>query len=259
VGFGVGGSTIPFDLLAEFAPSKHRGTFLIYIEYFWTIGSIFVVVFAWFLLTDHGWRALSFTAAIPVCLSLGGAILLLPESPRWLLAKGRVKEAEQVIAEAAILNSTAMSQFSLCPIVDSDCHQEASIRDLLGKEAIKISIPLWIVWFCFGVAYYGLVLLITSVFSTGDSDDDGSESCSFNFGGILQSTCAEIVGVFIAALTIDRWGRIGTQSVFYAIGGVTALMIGIHMPSAGLLVFSFLARLSAMASSCAAWVILLCA
>jgi hypothetical protein len=38
VGFGVGGAVVPFDLLAEFLPNKHRGTFLIYIEGFWTIG-----------------------------------------------------------------------------------------------------------------------------------------------------------------------------------------------------------------------------
>ena len=38
VGFGVGGAVVPFDLLAEFLPNEHRGTFLIYIEGFWTIG-----------------------------------------------------------------------------------------------------------------------------------------------------------------------------------------------------------------------------
>lgn len=47
VGFGVGGGTVPFDLLAEFLPNSHRGQYLMYIEYFWTIGCIFVVSFAW--------------------------------------------------------------------------------------------------------------------------------------------------------------------------------------------------------------------
>jgi hypothetical protein len=32
VGFGVGGLTVPFDLLAELSPVTHRGKFLIYIE-----------------------------------------------------------------------------------------------------------------------------------------------------------------------------------------------------------------------------------
>jgi MFS family permease len=48
VGFGVGGCTVPFDLLAEFLPNSHRGQFLMNIEYFWTLGCIFVVGFAWY-------------------------------------------------------------------------------------------------------------------------------------------------------------------------------------------------------------------
>jgi hypothetical protein len=35
VGFGVGGLTVPFDILAEVLPTKHRGKNLLYIEYFW--------------------------------------------------------------------------------------------------------------------------------------------------------------------------------------------------------------------------------
>jgi MFS family permease len=38
VSFGVGGISVPFDLLAEYLPTSHRGKFLMYIEYFWTIG-----------------------------------------------------------------------------------------------------------------------------------------------------------------------------------------------------------------------------
>ena len=35
VGFGLGGATIPFDLLAEFLPQSSRGQFLMNINYFW--------------------------------------------------------------------------------------------------------------------------------------------------------------------------------------------------------------------------------
>ena len=81
-GFGVGGSTIPFDLLAEFLPNSHRGRFLIYIEYFWTLGSMFVAGVAWVLLSSSGWRVLTYVTAIPVAVSLVGSVFVLPESPR---------------------------------------------------------------------------------------------------------------------------------------------------------------------------------
>lgn len=69
VGLGIGGANIPFDLLAEFLPASHRGRFLIYIEFFWTIGSILVTAIAWTTLSVHGWRTMTYLTAIPVTLT----------------------------------------------------------------------------------------------------------------------------------------------------------------------------------------------
>jgi MFS family permease len=69
VGFGVGGLTVPFDLLAEFMPTSSRGQFLLYIEYFWAFGSIFVSFMAWAFLESQGWRFLTYMTAIPVAVA----------------------------------------------------------------------------------------------------------------------------------------------------------------------------------------------
>ena len=78
VGFGVGGLTVPFDLLAEFLPSAERGKYLLYIEYFWTLGSFYVV-----------------SAPVAICSVI--SIVYLPESPRWLLLKGRIGKTNDAI------------------------------------------------------------------------------------------------------------------------------------------------------------------
>ena len=113
VGFGVGGLTVPFDLLAEFLPTSHRGSFLLYIEYFWTLGSLFVAGMAWIILNNSGWRVLTFITIVPVLLSSIGCVLYLPESPRWLLEKGRVEEAEKIVRDAAIINGTNIGKSSI--------------------------------------------------------------------------------------------------------------------------------------------------
>lgn len=108
VGFGIGGANIPFDLLAEFLPSSHRGQFLIYIEYFWTFGSLFVSGLAWASLSRYGWRFLTIMTAIPVTATSLFSVWCLPESPRWLLLKGRISEAEDVVRQAAAVNGIKM-------------------------------------------------------------------------------------------------------------------------------------------------------
>ena len=65
-GFGIGGANIPFDLLAEFMPISQRGQFGVYIELFWTFGSMIVAGLAWGTLDRDGWHNLAYYTAIPV-------------------------------------------------------------------------------------------------------------------------------------------------------------------------------------------------
>lgn len=264
VGFGVGGSTIPFDLLAEFLPNSHRGRFLIYIEYFWTIGSMFVAGTAWVLLSHSGWRVLVYVTAIPVTLSLIFSIFVLPESPRWLLEKGRTVEAEEIMRNAMAYNGTTSfldkyPNFRLKHLVIE--HQDVSPFEFLKPGQRGLSIPLWTVWIAFGFSYYGIILYVTRVFDhTNDEDDDvnDDESCDFDYREIFLSALSELIGVLIAAFIIDRYGRVPTQTLLYFLSGVGALMMGILSSSdtseSVIAVFGVVARCSVMGASCATWV-----
>mmetsp|Transcript_26799 Transcript_26799/g.45206 ORF Transcript_26799/g.45206 Transcript_26799/m.45206 type:complete len:537 (-) Transcript_26799:373-1983(-) len=260
VGFGVGGSTIPFDLLAEFLPNSHRGRFLIYIEYFWTIGSMFVAGTAWILLSDSGWRVLVYVTAIPVTLSLIFSIFVLPESPRWLLEKDRVAEAEVIMREAVEYNGTTLSNpdFRLKHVLVQ--HPDVSFTDFIKPGQRGLSIPLWTVWLAFGFSYYGIILFITRIFdhTNDEDDDDGEDSCDFEYQEIFVSAASELVGVLVAAFIIDRWGRVPTQTILYFLAGVGSLMMGIlsavDLSDDVVSAFGVLARCSIMGASCATWV-----
>ena len=103
-GFGIGGASIPFDLLAEFMPISQRGAFGIYIELFWTLGSMLVAGMAWGTLDRDGWHNLAYYVATPVAITCIASYFYLPESPRWLLIKGHHEEAKRVIEDAASVN-----------------------------------------------------------------------------------------------------------------------------------------------------------
>ena len=71
VGIGLGGLTVPFDILAEFIPTETRGKYLILIELFWTLGSFLTVLAAYGTLGQGiSWRIFVVICALPCFLSM---------------------------------------------------------------------------------------------------------------------------------------------------------------------------------------------
>ncbi len=250
-GFGIGGASVPFDLLAEFLPASHRGTFLIYIEYFWTLGSMFVAGLAWATLDQYGWRFLAYMTALPVMLASVVSFFYLPESPRWLMIKGRVAEAEEIVRAAALVNNIVMEPFRLVPLnADELSIKDASYLDLLrDKEAMRTSIPLWVVWAMFGFTYYGIILFVGRLYSTSDDDDSDDKKCSFDYASIFINSTAEVVGCTMGAIFIDRWGRVRSQTLFYLLAGGAVFLMGFENKATAVLIVGFLARIGALAAS----------
>jgi len=255
-GFGIGGASVPFDLLAEFLPTSHRGQFLIYIEYFWTIGSMFVAGLAWATLSQQGWRFLAYMTAIPVLFASVASYFYLPESPRWLLIKGRVAEAEEIVRAAALVNGVTMEPYRLAGVtVDELSIKDATYMDLFrDKEAMRTSIPLWIVWTMFGFTYYGIILFVGRLYSTDDDDGSDDKKCSFDYESIFINSTAEVVGCTVCALCIDRFGRVKSQTLFYLLAGFSVFLMGFETGVTAVMVVGFMGRIGALAASSATWV-----
>ncbi|MFT0520161.1 MFS transporter [Pseudomonas faucium] len=99
IGIGLGGDfSVGHAMLAEFAPRKHRGVLLGSFSVIWTFGYVAATFVGTALLSlgDDAWRYMLASSAIPA-----GLILLArigtPESPRWLLNRGRGDEARAIV------------------------------------------------------------------------------------------------------------------------------------------------------------------
>ncbi len=267
VGFGIGGSNIPFDLLAELLPMQQRGSFLIYINYFWTFGSTFVSLLAWIYLDDYGWRFLAFITMIPVAFTSFFSMYYLPESPRWLLTQNRIREAENVIKYSMKCNGvTEIPNFRIKPLSGLPERQPTQPHNMqshspdgnhnnhsswhqtilqIGKESVTL--PLWVIWFSFGFGYYGLLLFISRLYSSNSSSE---LSCSFDYSIIFYSSLAELVGVTLSLFLLDCFGRIKIQKIFYALTGIATFFMGCSFSNNYfLMIASMIGRMTIMTSS----------
>jgi MFS family permease len=271
VGFGVGGLTVPFDTLAEFVPTSHRGTNLLFIEYFWTAGTMLVPVAAYVSLgndtiedgkQDNSWRVFVILCAIPSLISTILGLIYVPESPRWLLAQGRHDEAVSILRTAAICNGK--NPDLLFPVgtqvIDEEDEGDSNCFDLLSPKWRKITLTLWGTWAGFAFVYYGTIIAITLIFDGSEQTSvDSDQIYSFDYGAIFTSASAELAGTTLIILLVDRVGRIPSQSASYLLGGISVFCLCIlasqDNPHRGQLILtSFLARMFFMSASCATWV-----
>ncbi|GKY95332.1 hypothetical protein MPSEU_000495000 [Mayamaea pseudoterrestris] len=262
IGFGVGGLTIPFDTLAEFLPAKGRGTNLLLIEYFWTVGCLYVVAAAYCTLqgADAQWQKLVLLCNLPCVAALIIGYVCVPESPRWLVSRGRCDEALHVLRKVAKINGLdAQTVFPQgLELAQEEHGPEATIADLLQPEWRAITLCLWGTWCGFAFGYYGAILTITKVFKSSDSSPSTTSPYSFDYSAIFVSSSAEILGTTLAILAIDRLGRIPSQVASYVAAGISICLLGIlseeHASRNILVALGFLTRVFEMCGTCSTWV-----
>lgn len=98
VGLGVGAASFVTPLyLAEMAPAAHRGRLVTMNNLFVTLGQVVAYLVGWALAAHAGgWRWMVGLGAVPAALQCA-LVVLMPETPRWLVRAGRADEARAVV------------------------------------------------------------------------------------------------------------------------------------------------------------------
>lgn len=98
-GLGIGGEVpVAATYVSEITKARHRGRFVLLYELFFPAGLLMATVVAAWVVPNWGWRAMFAIGAAPALLM----VFLqrrVPESPRWLAAKGRLPEADEVLTK----------------------------------------------------------------------------------------------------------------------------------------------------------------
>src|ERR1700748_3637968 len=131
VGFGsMAATTAQNPLIVEITPTRYRTFVSSMMVVRAALGSMFASRVSASLLPVIGWRGVAFTGAAPIVSSLL-ILLIVPESIRWLLSRGRHEDARR---EAAKLLGVAEASISL-PAAAPPAQKAGSMAELLGDPA----------------------------------------------------------------------------------------------------------------------------
>ncbi|MGU3405002.1 MFS transporter [Methylobacterium brachiatum] len=222
-GLGVGG-TLPVDyaMMAEFLPADRRGRWLVALEGFWAVGT---VVLALASLAAHGtrpeeaWRIVFMITAAPALVGLGLRILI-PESPLFLLRRGRTAQAEAVLARVARTNGRPASAPNLSQAARS-LGTPKSAGSIFRPDLRRRSALILAVWLLVSASYYGVfVWLPVRLAGQGFGFLRGEAF-------LVLVALAQLPGYALAAYGVERWGRRPTLIAFLLLSAFGCLAFGI--------------------------------
>ncbi|HXO33533.1 MAG TPA: sugar porter family MFS transporter [Candidatus Acidoferrales bacterium] len=97
IGIGIGFTSVTAPVyVSELAPPQSRGMLIGLYQFALTVGIALANLVGYWLAVQQAWRLMFGIAVVPTVFFLG-VILTVPESPRWLFAHGRPKEAAAVL------------------------------------------------------------------------------------------------------------------------------------------------------------------
>ncbi|GAV09099.1 hypothetical protein RvY_18696 [Ramazzottius varieornatus] len=196
-----------FILFAEMLPPKHRGKMLVLTQLFWATGSFVLIAAAAVIIPRFGWRWLMIFTAILSWVSLG-FFKLVPESPRYLLATGKYEKAVTLLNKIAATNKTSLPEGRLFqPAVQ----EHGKIKDMFSPYYRRITLQLFIVWFCMTFGYYGVVLGSTEIVERARvCDISGNIIDEHTSVAVQECGCRQLTPDDYVTLIIGTLGEFGS-------------------------------------------------
>lgn len=231
LGIAVGGaSTVVPVYLAELAPFEIRGSLAGRNELMIVVGQLAAFVINAVIGNVWGhhesvWRYMLAIAAVPA-IALFFGMLRVPESPRWLVERGRLNEARTVLETIRPLDRAHAEVADVQCMAEEEgaiAEKTMSLKEILSNKwlvrILLVGIGLGVAQQLTGInsiMYYGQIVLIEAGFT---------ESAAL-IANIAPGVIA-VIGAFIALWMMDRVNRRTTLLWGYSLTTICHILIGI--------------------------------
>lgn len=215
--------------IAEISPPKNRGALVSLNQLGIVIGILVSYLASWRLssLGENSWRWMLGVATVPSVIFLVG-LFAIPESPRWLISRGRNAEAEKTLTR--LFGETAAAD-EMTSVKSSASAEEGSWGEVFSRSMRKpLAVGMLLALFSQvtgvnAVLYYGSVIV---------SEHFPNQSAGVALAANVIIGTVNLIATIVAMIFLDRWGRriiLMTASAGMAVA-LAVLVIGLNVQGA---------------------------
>lgn len=245
-GLAIGGSSvISPTYISEISPPRLRGRLVIAFQFNVVLGMLLAYLSNYYVSQLHlgltEWRWKFSVAALPA-LAFYLALFFIPESPRWLVGKGKTREALEILKR----NGDPDPELELSEIANSLVGETGTSRERVFRRRYRLPIFLAISIGMFNQlsGINAILYYLNDIFEKAGFDRISSSSQAVLIG------LTNLIAVTIAMLMIDRIGRkklllIGSVGTALCLFGVATIFhLGRYQSSLLWLLVGFIAFFS---------------
>ncbi|MBL4817650.1 MAG: sugar porter family MFS transporter [Deltaproteobacteria bacterium] len=221
LGVAIGISSFSAPLyISELAPAAHRGRLVLLNGVAITSGEALAFLLDYFLSSGDHWRIMILIGVAPALVLLIG-MFFMPESPRWLVSKHRIRDAEKVLTKIREEDILPELQQIISAVNRPKIFFTSFLISKKYRKPIIIAVMLAIFQQFFGIntiMYYGPYL-----FKYAGFQSDSSQILATFFIGMIN-----LVMTVVTLRYVDSWGRrnfLMTGSLLSAISLLALVLI----------------------------------
>jgi putative MFS transporter len=220
-GIGVGGEMpVAATYINELSRAHGRGRFFMLYELIFPLGFLAAGLLGARLVPVYGWNALFVVGVLPgLIISL--LVYRLPESPRWLIGKGRMAEAEAIVRQVeASTDKRAPRTAIAVPLVGQA--KKSRWGELFSPVYRHRTLIVWVIWAtAYGVTN-GLNNWMPRLYR-----DVYHLPLQTALNTALLTNLTQVGVLIVCIFVIDRLGRRAWMTGAFVVGGLLLAALGI--------------------------------
>jgi putative MFS transporter len=218
-GIGIGGEMpVAAAYISELSPARRRGRFFLLYEMIFPVGLMAAGQAGAWLVPLWGWKAIFLIGGIP-CVLISILVARLPESPRWLISRGRLDEAEKIVRR--IEASAPHLPLAIAPEIPLAV-RETRWGEVLSSEYRNRTLVVWMLWFCAYFVSNTLNNWLPTMYNTLYHLDLRQSLRAASLTNITQ-----VLMLLICAFCIDRLGRRNWTVACFVLGAALLGTVGV--------------------------------